>query len=430
MKHFRDLGDEARAHLLQCPAMTMCWPRQGSESCFSRSRAHVPTSKCCGFNARTAVATLGPDPRPYLIGFPKLLRNLPVLERAATGRGLFSIVTEKDGIVRRVPVVMKANDETGAALAVDMLRVASGAQAMLVRSDASGFKAWRCQGLNCQPMQWSNMGPFQPTRSIEIHIRQDLIDGNVSAEKIAGKLVIIGLLPSVFWISRRRRSTRQCRGSRSMPKSLRRRSPTPCSRLQAYHLCLKSSAPRSRPCCSWPCADCQSIHAVSHGDSCSRDICGHVVVLYAQYQILLDPTFPLIMTLMIYIGLTLIGYIQEEADRKRIRSMFAQYLSPAWSSSSRGSHQKLKLGGEVRDMTILFSDVRGFTAVSETFANDRRGSLVDEPPADAADQCHTARRGTIDKYMGDAVMAFWNAPIENQFHEKDACMRRSICSMV
>jgi len=51
----------------------------------------------------------------------------------------------------------------------------------------------------------------------------------------------------------------------------------------------------------------------------------------------------------------------------------------------------------------------------------RRGSLVDEPPADAADQCHYGAPRTIDKYMGDAVMAFWNAPIENQFHEKDAC---------
>jgi len=128
------------------------------------------------------------------------------------------------------------------------------------------------------------------------------------------------------------------------------------------------------------------------------------------------------MTLTIYIGLTLIGYIQEEADRKRIRSMFAQYLSPTYVEQLARSGQMPKLGGEVRNMTVLFSDVRGFTAISETLANDPAGlTLLMNRLLTPLTNAITARSGTIDKYMGDAVMAFWNAPLENQFHEKDAC---------
>ena len=145
-------------------------------------------------------------------------------------------------------------------------------------------------------------------------------------------------------------------------------------------------------------------------------------VLYAQYQTLLDPTFPLIVTISIYIGLTLIGYFQEEADRARIRSAFAQYLSPSVVEQLARSPHKLALGGEVRTMTILFSDVRGFTAVSETFANDPAGltALMNRLLTPLTNVI-IGRNGTIDKYMGDAVMAFWNAPIDNSLHQKDAC---------
>ncbi len=86
----------------------------------------------------TGFATVGPDPRPYLIGFPHLLRNLPELERSAAGRGLFSIRPERDGIVRRVPIVMKAEDKIVPALTLDLLRVVTGSDAILIRTDESG----------------------------------------------------------------------------------------------------------------------------------------------------------------------------------------------------------------------------------------------------------------------------------------------------
>jgi adenylate cyclase len=145
-------------------------------------------------------------------------------------------------------------------------------------------------------------------------------------------------------------------------------------------------------------------------------------ILYSRYLMLFDATFPLLVTLAVYVSLVLIGYFREQVDRRRIRSAFAQYLSPSLVEQLANSPQKLVLGGEQRKMTVLFSDVRGFTTISETYKNDPQGltTLMNRfltPVTNAI----VARNGTIDKYMGDAVMAFWNAPLDDPAQESNAC---------
>ncbi len=116
------------------------------------------------------------------------------------------------------------------------------------------------------------------------------------------------------------------------------------------------------------------------------------------------------------------SYFREQAQRRRIRSAFGQYLSPALVEQLAQNPEKLVLGGEERDMTIMFSDVRGFTTISESFKHDPQGltSLMNRfltPLTNAI----LDRKGTIDKYMGDAIMAFWNAPLSDQAHQINAC---------
>ena len=143
---------------------------------------------------------------------------------------------------------------------------------------------------------------------------------------------------------------------------------------------------------------------------------------YSDYQLLIDPSFPFIVTLVVYVGLTLMGYFREQVERRRIRSAFSQYLSPSLVERLANSPHKLVLGGEERDMTVLFSDVRGFTAIAETFRNDPTGltSLMNRFLTPLTDSI-LARSGTIDKYMGDAIMAFWNAPLDDPSHALHAC---------
>ncbi|MBV9235040.1 MAG: adenylate/guanylate cyclase domain-containing protein, partial [Xanthobacteraceae bacterium] len=139
-------------------------------------------------------------------------------------------------------------------------------------------------------------------------------------------------------------------------------------------------------------------------------------------NLLLDVTFPLMSSFGVYAALVFVNYVREQLDRQRIRSAFGQYLSPTLVEQLAQNPEKLVLGGEERTMTIMFSDVRGFTTISESFKDDPQGltTLMNRllTPTSNAIQ---ARNGTIDKYMGDAIMAFWNAPLDDPDHEANAC---------
>jgi adenylate cyclase len=116
------------------------------------------------------------------------------------------------------------------------------------------------------------------------------------------------------------------------------------------------------------------------------------------------------------------NYLKAQSERKQIRSAFSQYLSPALVEELAQSPDKLVLGGEERTMTVLFSDVRGFTTISELYKNDPQGltSLMNRFLTPLTNVIIT-RKGTIDKYIGDAIMAFWNAPLPDPDQEVNAC---------
>jgi adenylate cyclase len=143
---------------------------------------------------------------------------------------------------------------------------------------------------------------------------------------------------------------------------------------------------------------------------------------YTHHRLLIDFTYPLLSTTAIYLTLIFSSFVREQAQRRQIRSAFGQYLSPALVEQLAQSPEKLVLGGEEREMTIMFSDVRGFTTISESYKHDPQGltTLMNRfltPLTNAI----LARKGTIDKYMGDAIMAFWNAPLDDAEHQINAC---------
>jgi len=143
---------------------------------------------------------------------------------------------------------------------------------------------------------------------------------------------------------------------------------------------------------------------------------------YAHHRQLIDFTYPLMSTTAIYLTLIFASFVREQAQRRQIRSAFGQYLSPALVEQLAQSPEKLVLGGEEREMTIMFSDVRGFTTISETFKNDPQGlTRLMNRFLTPLTNVILARKGTIDKYMGDAIMAFWNAPLDDKQHQLNAC---------
>jgi adenylate cyclase len=137
---------------------------------------------------------------------------------------------------------------------------------------------------------------------------------------------------------------------------------------------------------------------------------------------LLDPSYPALTLGLVTASITIFTYHTVEAQRSRIRHAFGQYLAPALVEQLAQSPEKLMLGGEERNTTILFSDVRGFTAISELYKDDPQGltSLMQRLLTPLTNTI-VDHEGTIDKYIGDAIMAFWNAPLTVPQHELKSC---------
>jgi adenylate cyclase len=122
----------------------------------------------------------------------------------------------------------------------------------------------------------------------------------------------------------------------------------------------------------------------------------------------------------VYLGVLLLKYIYEEKEKRRIRSAFGHYLAPQVLEAVIRSPDKLKLGGERRYMTVLFSDIEGFTSLSEQLTPEEISAILNEY-FDHMMNCIKRTGGTLDKFIGDALMAEWNAPIAQADHAARAC---------
>jgi adenylate cyclase len=371
----------------------------------------------------TGLAMLGEPPQPFMSRFPGLLRNTPVLEKAAAGRGLLTINPERDGIVRRVPMIMEAQGATMPSLTFEMLRVATGSDTILIKTDPAGIKSIGIKGFqiptDSKGQLWVHFAHHNPALYVSA---ADVLEGHVPPEKMA-QLVLIGTsaiglndikttpvdpaMPGVE-IHAQVLEAALTRSVLSQPNY-----GIAIEFLAALVLGLLviAFAPMFGP-----------ITLVAVGALFASLLIGTSWYYYTQQRLLIDFTYPLLSTTSIYLTLIFSSFVREQAQRRQIRSAFGQYLSPALVEQLAQSPEKLVLGGEEREMTIMFSDVRGFTTISESYKHDPQGltALMNRfltPLTNAI----LARKGTIDKYMGDAIMAFWNAPLDDAEHQINAC---------
>ena len=374
----------------------------------------------------TGFAALGEDPEPFLFKFEGLLRNVKVLEEAAAGRGLFTIVPERDGIVRRVPLLMQAQGVRMPALSFEVLRILSGAGTIMTRADKLGIDSLVLQSLKLRlptdgfARLWVHYARNDPSIYVPV---VDVIDGRVAPEKIFHKLVLIGTSATGL------NDIKTTPVSRAMPGvevhaqvlesaltgvALSRPSyGTMYEFIAAFvaGLLVIAFAPNLGP-----------VTLVGVGAMLATLLAGTSWYFYIHDRMLIDFTYPLLSTTAIYLTLIFASFVREQRQRKYIRGVFAQYLSPAFVEQLAQSPEKVKLGGEEREMTIMFSDMRGFTSISETYKDNPQGltALMNRFLTALTDAIQS-RMGTIDKYMGDAVMAFWNAPLDDGKHELNAC---------
>ncbi len=423
---FRNLDEETRAKLRALPSNDQIFADAMRRSRVVLGESGLPhvVSEYDNTLPVTGLAMLGESPQPFLLDFPGLLRNVNVLEQAAAGRGLISIKTERDGIVRRVPMIMQAQGATMPSLSFEILRVATGTDTIFIKSEKAGIKSIAVKGFEIPTdhngQLWVHFARHDPLIYVSA---VDVLEGHVAPEMIAGKLVLIGtsavglldvkttpidpVMPGVEVHAQVLESalTRALllRPSYGVVVEL-------CAAIVLGILVI-AFAPLFGP-----------ITLVAVGGLFASLLVGTAWYFYWQQRLLIDFTYPLLSTTAIYLTLIFSSFVREQAQRRQIRSAFSQYLSPALVEQLAQSPEKLVLGGEEREMTIMFSDMRGFTSISESYKNDPQGltALMNRfltPLTNAI----LNRKGTIDKYMGDAIVAFWNAPLDDSAHQINAC---------
>ena len=381
-----------------------------------------PAVEASGYGVITTKGA--PDARTFLVYYPTLVRNLPVLEQAAAGRGIFTQVEEHDGIVRRAPVIMHAGNAFVPSLSLEMLRVGTNSNSPLIRSNQNGIQSVNASRFRLPTDEhgrlWIHFNHVDPRRYVSA---RDVLQGNVAADRIRGKLVLVGT--SAIGLS----------DNKTTPLD----PVMPGVEVHAQIIeSILTNALLSAP--SWAIG-AEIIAAVVFGlaiiiaapmlPAAILIALGAILILgliglswyfFAAHNLLIDFTYPLISSWLIYLVLTFVNYFREQKQRQQIRSAFGFYLSPPLVEQLAKSPDRLVLGGEERRMTILFSDVRGFTTISEHYKDDPQGltRLMNRfltPLTNAIIE----RKGTIDKYIGDAIMAFWNAPVDDDEQEANAC---------
>lgn len=418
----RDLDDATRARLRELPTND-----QVLSEAIKRSRVVLGETGQPAISSEidktlpfTGVATVGEEgAERFLFEFPGLLRNVPVIEKVATGRGLFSIKTERDGMIRRVPLIMRAQGNIMPSLSLEILRVVTGTPTLLVRTDKTGVRAVRLKGVEIPTDKNGQLWVHYARQDPSIYISAaDVLDNTVPPARIAGKLVLVGT------------SAVGLNDLKTTPVS----STMPGVEIHAQVLeSVLSGAVISQPNYALGVEliaalvigllviiftpNLGPVRLVLAGAMFAAILVGVSWFFYAQRRYLIDFTYPLLSTTAIYLTLIFASFVREQRQRVQIRGMFAQYMSPVLVEQLAQSPEKLVLGGEEREMTIMFSDVRGFTTISESYKQDPQGliALMNRFLTPLTDVI-IDQKGYIDKYMGDAIMAFWNAPLDDADH--------------
>lgn len=381
---------------------------------------------------KAGFALSGTEPT-RLASYRDAIAPLPEIEAAASGNGFVSIATDSDAIVRRTQLIARNGAVIVPSLSLEALRVAQGAGAVILKTgDGSGEIGGGGDvvslkvGLFEVPTTrsgdlWMHYTPPVPGRTIPAW---KILSGAIGAERLRGEV-------------------------------------------EGRIIFVGAGAIGLRDLVSTPLQD-RELGVMVHAQAAEQMILGHFLVrpdwapgleialllglgiglavllpkigalkgavvgagaigltgagswyAYTAHQFLLDPTWPAMSVATAYLVQTILTFYREERQRANIHHAFDRYLSPELVKRIADDPALLELGGVERDMSVLFADIRGFSGIAEKLApNEVIGFMVKflTPMTDLL----LGYKATIDKYIGDAVLAFWNAPLDDPDHHINA----------
>jgi adenylate cyclase len=381
---------------------------------------------------KAGFAVAGDDPHAFVTGFAGAIGNLPALNEAAKGIGSINWVPDRDQVVRRVPLIYRVGDDYVPTLVTEALRVAQGASTYILKaSNANGETAFgQVTGLNhirvgdveiptdADGGIWVRYRPSNPAAYIPAW---KVLAGDNDANQVSGRIILIGtsapglidlratpLDAAIPGVEIHAQAIEHILAGRS----LTRPDYAPALELAimlalgiAMSIVLPRIAARS---------------SAILGVSVIALLVGGGWGAYRYGGLLLDPSYPSLALFALTAAATLYVYRRVELQRTEVRRAFSHYVAPTVVDELIAHPERLELGGEVRELTLLFCDVRNFTSISEQLTAHELTRFINSLLTPLS-EIILEHRGTIDKYMGDAIMAFWNAPLDDPAHADHAC---------
>ena len=389
----------------------------------------------------------GGNPIASLQDHPTVIDNLPLFQEAASGIGVLTMHVDPDGLIRRVALLTRVGDRAYPSLGLEALRVAQGATTIITRtSDADGALAGSTTDLTHLKVgqlvvptgrkgeMWLHYTEAAPQRIVPAwRLFED--DAHGLSSEIEGRIVLVGTTAS----------------------GLHSGKATPLNPEEASVVIHAQAVEQmvlgrfiERP--DW--ADgAELVGLVFLGALFALLLAFHPGVLvgslagivsagaawgaswlsYDRAGVLFDPLYPTLAALSIYLLSGSLQYLMSERERRRVRFAFGRYLAPALVERLSERPEELQLGGETRELTLMFCDIRNFTSISERMTAVELTQFINRFLTPMTDVILDAG-GTVDKFMGDAIMAFWNAPISTPRHHQEGCraalaMRRRLSEL-
>ena len=362
-------------------------------------------------------------PQPSLMTAMAVEQNIAPLASAASDFGYFNIVPDDDGTVRWVPLAIKYGDSVYPHIAVEAIRRFLGSPPLILNTAVYGVDSIQIGKLQVPTDENGRLliNFRGPQKTFPHYSFSDVLNGTVPASAFKDKIVLVGATAIGIY------------DVRVIPFS----GTFPGVEIHANIIDnLLRNDPISRP--DWvTVVDVAAILLCGIGLTIAisriRAILGTLVTIgliilygalneyvFVTWKIWLTAIYPGMTMVFVFFGVTTYRFMTEEKKKREIKEAFSHYVAPSLVNNILQDPTKLVLGGEERRLTVLFSDIRGFTTISESLSPQALVKLMNDYLTPMTDVI-LAHNGTVDKYMGDAIMAFWGAPVWQEDHQVRAC---------
>ena len=397
--------------------------RMGGDAAFVEilGKAPVITSQSAAVKGKgvpvpRGMATIGGSADGWLYDYPNAIGPIKEIGESSAGVGMLLTAPELDGVVRRLPLVVQVKKETYPTLPLEVLRVFGNEPSYQAKINESGVQAIRVKG----------SAPINTDASGRVWINFKYKFDNISYtdkdwSKVKGKIAVIALtaegltntVATPVGTAYGHEVSMQTLQMLVDGNRLERKAEFDLYELAVgvlLGLILVTSA--------------AYLGYVYNGILVKVSVSGCVFIgfyLFNKHGYLIDYTWPIMAAFLPWVGAIFMRFVMEFKLKMQIKKQFGTYLSPALVEKLQKNPGLLKLGGDERELSIMFTDVRGFTSISEHYGKNVQGlTMIMNRYMTAMTEAILKNDGTLDKYIGDAQMAFWNAPLDDPNHAKNA----------